>query len=541
MRLTNTQKLMRSFSMNKRAKYSNMADENVFFIHRIQHSRFKSPNLVFANKTNLIDPCNIINENNNNNNSNNDVVLPIIHYRTNIAFKTTVPIGATKEAKRFLINKANSNGDKIQPKDKKTNPMNNNDFRIGKKERTTQLKHHLNDQNGNNGNILKQMPSGEIYPNVKVCNHPVVAKYQVFEESNLNTLSIYKDRHDTENDEEDDDGLEYDDDLAPQKKIVRKSMGLSQAGIKNDVEKENQDSFLILNNVIGIDDYHIYGVMDGHGANGHLVSGYIKQAAEEYFNKEETYFPSTKKPRLPLTGANILHKLLLHDYALIKNFYHKMNNELINEKFDVHYSGSTCVIVFQVNNKLICANAGDSRAIMIKDSFGYKEKKGSDPFAFFETDNLSRDHKPESPEEKDRIEKMGGVVDQSKNKEGIKEGPFRVWVKGERHPGLAMSRSIGDEIAESIGAVHDPEIIVKDITDSTKYIVLASDGVWEFLNNDQVMNIINNFFFKNDIKGACEAAVSEATSLWKKEDEGRDDITIVISFLGHIHLKKCTV
>lgn len=538
MKLTKTENLIRSFSLNKKDKYFNsMVDENGFLINRNQHSRFKSPNMVFPNKSNLIDPTHIINEMHNN---DNEIILPPI-IRSKFPFKTTMPITSNKETRRFLMNNnnngnGNANIDKIILKDKKY--VQNNEFRIAKKGRAIQLK-QTNEQNINSNNILKLIPSGEIYPNVQVSNHPILAKYHFFEESNINTLNLSKERHESDNDEKEDgdDSLG----LSPQKKIVRKSMGLSQAGIKNDVEKENQDSFFILNDVMGIDNYHIYGVMDGHGANGQLVSRYIKQAAEDYFNKEETYYPSTKKCRLPLNASSILNKLLIHDYVLIKNFFHKMSSELINEKFDVHYSGSTCVIVFQVSNKLICANAGDSRAFLVKDYYHYQEKKGSDPFSFFESEYLSRDHKPECPDEKERIEKMGGVVHQNTNKEGNKEGPFRVWVNGERHPGLAMSRSIGDEIAESIGVVHNPEIIVKDITESTKYIVLASDGVWEFLDNDQVMNIINIFFFKNDIKGACEAVMTEATSWWKKEDVGRDDITIIISFLGHIHLKKCTI
>ncbi len=43
---------------------------------------------------------------------------------------------------------------------------------------------------------------------------------------------------------------------------------------------------------------------------------------------------------------------------------------------------------------------------------------------------------------------------------GIKSGPFRVWLKNQNYPGLAMSRSIGDLVASSIGVTCDPGIIL---------------------------------------------------------------------------------
>jgi len=81
-------------------------------------------------------------------------------------------------------------------------------------------------------------------------------------------------------------------------------------------------------------------------------------------------------------------------------------------------------------------------------------------------------------------------------------GPARVWLKHENIPGLAMARSIGDRIAAQVGVIADPgfsislykrndllsflEIKEFEITEEDKFIVIASDGVWEFLSNAQV-------------------------------------------------------
>jgi len=74
---------------------------------------------------------------------------------------------------------------------------------------------------------------------------------------------------------------------------------------------------------------------------------------------------------------------------------------------------------------------------------------------YLEAFQLSKDHKPNSEEEKARIEKSGGKVEKCIEK-GVRFGPYRVWKNGESYPGLAMSRSIGDLVASKIGVICTP-------------------------------------------------------------------------------------
>ena len=53
--------------------------------------------------------------------------------------------------------------------------------------------------------------------------------------------------------------------------------------------------------------------------------------------------------------------------------------------------------------------------------------------------------------------------------DGIKSGPYRVWKKNEMYPGIAMSRSIGDLIATTLGVIPEPVFIEKEIDDKTKF------------------------------------------------------------------------
>lgn len=89
---------------------------------------------------------------------------------------------------------------------------------------------------------------------------------------------------------------------------------------------------------------------------------------------------------------------------------------------------------------------------------------------------LTIDHKPQLPTEKKRIVQSGGEV---RKLEG--DVPHRVFVRGRAFPGLAMSRAIGDQIANAVGVSSEPDVNVFPIEANDEFVILASDGVWEFL------------------------------------------------------------
>ncbi len=107
---------------------------------------------------------------------------------------------------------------------------------------------------------------------------------------------------------------------------------------------------------------------------------------------------------------------------------------------------------------------------------------------------LSIDHKPDNPSEADVIINSGGRIDTYRDVHGNSLGPLRVWLKNEDIPGLAMTRSFGDGTAAKVGVTAIPEISEIDLTTNDRYIVLASDGVWEFMKNIEVAKIIYPFY-----------------------------------------------
>ena len=285
----------------------------------------------------------------------------------------------------------------------------------------------------------------------------------------------------------------------------------SQAGKSEDgFTKINQDSFLVLQSEYNLKDFNIFCVMDGHGNNGHLVSRYLMKYINLFFKNNKKMNASNQNE------DSIYQRLKKSDYHILRRLFRHAERDLHKKsKIDANLSGTTCVMVAQIGDRFICANIGDSRAIMIK--------TGN------EIVPLSIDQKPDDPEESKRIVQNGGEISQYEEN-GEKSGPYRIWKKGEVYPGIAMSRSVGDFIATSLGVVPEAKFIEEKIDQDCKFIVVASDGIWEFLDNKRVGEIVMPYYKNDDPDGACKALIKEATEWWNKEDIVVDDITVVVVF-----------
>ena len=283
--------------------------------------------------------------------------------------------------------------------------------------------------------------------------------------------------------------------------------------------KINQDTPLISLSIGGITGFNLFGVLDGHGPHGHYVSQFCK----EYFIKKITNYTELLKTTKGIsTPEQIYNNLKIDQFNYIIELYNKSDTELATQdNFDYTLSGTTCNIVFQFNTHLVCFSVGDSRGILIYDK-GNSLNEGILP--------LSIDHKPDLPCELERIQSHGGVVDKIEDMYGNKLGPSRVFKAGFNSPGLAMSRSLGDLEAKECGVVSTPQIIEYDINSNSKYMVICSDGVWEFASNEQVRDIGNFFYKKNDANGFCSELIKYSVELWEENEIIRDDITVVSVF-----------
>ena len=291
---------------------------------------------------------------------------------------------------------------------------------------------------------------------------------------------------------------------------------ITKAGRNQDGKtKTDQDTPLVHLNVGGIAGFNLFGVLDGHGPHGHFVS----QFCREYFIIKMTNYADYCKQNKLTTSEHIYSELKKNNFGYIIDTFKKADSEMSKQKnFDYNFSGTTCNIVFQFNKHLVCASVGDSRGILVEDGGESNISKIIE---------LSTDHKPDMAGEKERIYSRGGIVDRITDIFGGKVGPQRVWKAGCNYPGLAMSRSLGDFMAKECGVTSTPQIVEYTVNRHSKYLIVCSDGVWEFIKNEQVKELADSYFKKNDISNFCTELVRLAVHCWEQFDIIRDDITVV--------------
>lgn len=266
---------------------------------------------------------------------------------------------------------------------------------------------------------------------------------------------------------------------------------------------------------------HCYflAVYDGHGSSGREAS----QAANDYI---QTYLERGVKKLKKFTNDR------QREYFL-KQGFKTAESKLKNSGIDYTNSGTCCISVFIYRDKCYIANLGDSRAVLYRTT--NKEKQAIE---------LSRDHKPTRPDEKERIIRSGGRVERLIH-DGTPVGPYRVWADDEG-PGIAMTRTLGDLQAKKIGLISEPEIEGLELNHHDNFIVIGSDGLWDVMSSAEVVGFIAQHEPRATV---AEALVQEARNRWddlnknKKKNMiaigdvpywkfGCDDITAVVAYLN---------
>ena len=286
----------------------------------------------------------------------------------------------------------------------------------------------------------------------------------------------------------------------PKEKIQKKILKIDSCTIPgyspNGIKQKNLDSFFLKKNFLEKEENFLIGICDGHGIYGDLISQYISQNLPSFIKKESKE-------------------------NLVKAFI-DINNSLINNtKIDCSLSGTTCTSLIISLDKIICSNIGNTRAILARYENGY-----------YNAIELNRDHKPTESDEIKRIISQGGIIKQNFDKiKKINNGPEKIFLKNSDIPGLTMSRSFGDNLAHTIGVINIPEVKSYEYTGGEKFIVIATDSIWQYIDSDECVEIIKEFYEKNlDAIGALNSLVTEAIKRWKKEENKIEDITAVVIF-----------
>ncbi|XP_020578858.1 probable protein phosphatase 2C 25 [Phalaenopsis equestris] len=225
-----------------------------------------------------------------------------------------------------------------------------------------------------------------------------------------------------------------------------------------------------------------FGIFDGHG--GSKAAEYVSRRIGERILEEVT-----------MRGGEADMEV----EEAVKNGYLKTDAEFLKEGVA---GGACCVTAFVKKGELIVSNAGDCRAVL--------SISGT-------AEALTSDHRPSRDDEKDRIESLGGYVD-------CYRGVWRL------QGSLAVSRGIGDSHLKQ-WVIPNPETRIIRIESNSEFLILASDGLWDKVDNQEAIDIARPLCLdsqKPSLLSACKKLVELSISRGSM-----DDISVMIIQLGH--------
>lgn len=262
-----------------------------------------------------------------------------------------------------------------------------------------------------------------------------------------------------------------------------------------------------MTNFLPLQTVHFFGVYDGHG--GSQVANYCRDRVHMALAEE-----------IELVKGGVIDGSIKGNCEeqwkkAFTDCFVKVDNEVGGkaslEPVAPETVGSTAVVALICSSHIIVANCGDSRAVLCR---------GKEPMA------LSVDHKPNREDEYARIEAAGGKVIQ--------------W-NGHRVFGvLAMSRSIGDRYLKP-WIIPEPEVRFLPRTKDDECLILASDGLWDVMTNEEVCELARKRILlwhkKNGItlpsirgEGIDPAAQAAAELLSSRaiQKGSKDNITVIV-------------
>lgn len=249
----------------------------------------------------------------------------------------------------------------------------------------------------------------------------------------------------------------------------------------------------------------LFAVYDGHGSGGELVSQFALSEIQRRLERNP-HFPRNLEAAFKETFLSV-------DEAL------KMEPLI-----EPYYAGTTACVALLKDKTLTVANVGDSRAVIARRTVQ------SSATGEFEAVALTEDQNPDLPDEMRRITNAGGYVTAAPSP-GLSA---RVWLDSEcTQIGLAMSRSIGDHAVSGVGVISEPVVTSYEVDDMDEFMILASDGVWEFIESAEAVQVVGSNLHRGATK-ACQGLIELAAAKWHEEEgEYRDDITAIV-----VHLKR---
>ncbi|KAL5565266.1 hypothetical protein UlMin_028430 [Ulmus minor] len=213
----------------------------------------------------------------------------------------------------------------------------------------------------------------------------------------------------------------------------------------------------------------LFAIFDGHLS--HVIPDYLRTHLFENILKEPDFWVDTEEA--------------------VRRAYRMTDETILEKALEFGKGGSTAVTAILINcNKLVVANVGDSRAVICKDG---KAKQ------------LSIDH--EASTERKIIEGRGGFVSNFPGDVPRVDGQ------------LAVARAFGDKSLK-MHLSSDPYVTMELIDDDAEFLILASDGLWKVMTNEEAVNCVRHI---KDARAAAKQLTEEALNR-----KSSDDISCIV-------------
>lgn len=295
------------------------------------------------------------------------------------------------------------------------------------------------------------------------------------------------------------------------------STNLSSVFTKRGEKGINQDRFIIWEEFGGQQDMLFCGVFDGHGPWGHFVAKMVRDSLPSTLlcSWQDSMAEASTNPDFSLDSDKLGTKFNIWKSSYLKACA-AVDQELEHHpKIDSFYSGTTALTLVRQGESIFIANVGDSRAVL-----GTTEEDGD-----IGAVQLTVDLKPDLPEEAERILDCNGRVFCLHDEPGV----HRMWLPDVESPGLAMSRAIGDYCVKHFGVISVPDVTHRRITSRDQFLILATDGVWDVVSNQEAVRIVSETPVRAK---AAKRLVECASRAWRRVRRGiaMDDISAIVVF-----------
>lgn len=282
----------------------------------------------------------------------------------------------------------------------------------------------------------------------------------------------------------------------------------------------NQDRLIVWEEFGCQQDMMFCGVFDGHGPWGHFVAKRVRKLIPAILlcNWQKNLAAASIDLDIKMEADKNIHGLDLWKQSYIKTFAAVDQDLRQHTGIDSFQSGTTALTIIKQGENLIIANVGDSRLVLATTS----EDGTLFPL------QLTTDFKPNLPNEAERIKESKGRVFCMKDEPGV----YRVWMPNGKTPGLAISRAFGDYCMKDYGLISVPDVTHRKLTARDQFIILATDGVWDVVSNEEAVKIVCAAPHKEK---AGERLVKYAMREWKRKRSGiaMDDMSAICLFFHH--------